>query len=381
MKAIIKIFTLAFVLIHLVFYVPLTHAQKVEIIEGVRVVHNEKPKWGNNPKLEIEFVQKIGDLDALDENFQLYRHRDVTRDKSGNIYILDSGNYRIQKYDAKGKYLKTIGRKGQGPSEFNGRPLSLGSDTEDNLYVTTSSMLQVLTSEGRELRRVRFRGSSPHSTKYLTNSQLVAFYEDTKSSLRKGESKEKEMQDKVVKLYDLEMNLVHQFIDPGIYTYKGNSEVIRSCFLADGPDGSIYVTYRHLNSIEKYSPDAKLLMKIDRKLEVDITPKFEEIKIQDYEGINWITPPATMHFGVDDKGRIWVLTYAKPFLPSKMKSDEIAEFLKTGLKLEVFDTDGILLGAMPVGIIMEYMKICGDRIYFIDPVITYAVYEYKIVEK
>ena len=43
---------------------------------------------------------------------------DVAVDKAGNIYILDSGNARIQKFGPDGKYLATIGRKGQGPGEF-----------------------------------------------------------------------------------------------------------------------------------------------------------------------------------------------------------------------------------------------------------------------
>ena len=39
-------------------------------------------------------------------------------DNQGNIYVADSMNYRIQKFDKNGKYLQTIGRLGQGPSEF-----------------------------------------------------------------------------------------------------------------------------------------------------------------------------------------------------------------------------------------------------------------------
>lgn len=51
-----------------------------------------------------------------------------------NFYVSDMETLRIQKYSPEGKYLLTIGRKGQGPGEF--RSLSVvrfGKD--DNLYI------------------------------------------------------------------------------------------------------------------------------------------------------------------------------------------------------------------------------------------------------
>ena len=41
-------------------------------------------------------------------------------DTEGNIYVVDSGATNIKKFDAQGKFLKTIGREGQGPGEFGG---------------------------------------------------------------------------------------------------------------------------------------------------------------------------------------------------------------------------------------------------------------------
>ena len=106
----------------------------IEIKEGVNYVHNLAPAWGDTLKIALEFVQKIGELDMEDENFQLYRPRDIVRDADENIYVLDAGNYRIQKYDKNGKYMATIGRKGEGPGEFL-FPNSIAIDSKGNLYV------------------------------------------------------------------------------------------------------------------------------------------------------------------------------------------------------------------------------------------------------
>jgi hypothetical protein len=92
--------------------------QNIQTVKGVRVIHNEKGgKWGANPEIQLELVRTIGRLDA-EENLSFSEPNDIVQDSSGNLYILGSGNNRIQELDSEGKFIKTIGRKGQGPGEF-----------------------------------------------------------------------------------------------------------------------------------------------------------------------------------------------------------------------------------------------------------------------
>ncbi len=59
------------------------------------------------------------------EEGRFYRARDLAVDGEGNIYVLDTGNHRIQAFDGDGGFLRTIGfGEGQGPGEF-GSPVSL----------------------------------------------------------------------------------------------------------------------------------------------------------------------------------------------------------------------------------------------------------------
>jgi len=90
----------------------------VEMINGVRNVLNVAPQWGEESKLALEFVQIIGGIDATDENYKLFKAFDATKDADGNIYVLDSGNFRIQKFDPEGIHVATIGKQGEGPGEF-----------------------------------------------------------------------------------------------------------------------------------------------------------------------------------------------------------------------------------------------------------------------
>lgn len=60
----------------------------------------------------------IGKDENGDPNHIFYKPRCVTRDEKGNIYLLDSGNYRIQVFDNEGKFRLSFGKKGEGPGEF-----------------------------------------------------------------------------------------------------------------------------------------------------------------------------------------------------------------------------------------------------------------------
>ena len=149
----------------------------IEIKDGVEHIHNKASLLGDEQKVSLEFIQKIGELDAQDENYMFYQHGDIVRDANGNLYVLDAGNYRIQKFDPQGKYLATFGRKGQGPSEFN-IPNGLQIDAEGNLYVCNAissrlCWIQILSPDGKEIRRFKLPPLSDifwmtHSGKIIT---------------------------------------------------------------------------------------------------------------------------------------------------------------------------------------------------------------------
>jgi len=123
----------------------------VEQEDGVRIVNNpEEPFYGN---LEIVLEQDLSIGNEEDDNYLFYRAYGMDVDSQGNIYVMDTGNFRIQKFNSAGEYLQTIGKKGQGPGEFD-RMQSFYIDEENNLYVSSGMKIQIFNERGEFVKSI-----------------------------------------------------------------------------------------------------------------------------------------------------------------------------------------------------------------------------------
>jgi hypothetical protein len=117
----------------------------VEEKDGVRIVHNpEAPFFG---ELELELEQDLSIGNEEDEQYFFYRAFRLGVDSEGNIYVMDAGNSRIQKFDSNGEYVQTIGKKGQGPGEFDSM-FGFFIDQEDQIYVSSGTKIQKFSADG-----------------------------------------------------------------------------------------------------------------------------------------------------------------------------------------------------------------------------------------
>lgn len=124
----------------------------------------------------IRFVPELTiDDNSLPEDVFLESAIDIVTDKNGNVYICDYKANNIKKFDSSGKYLKVIGRAGQGPGEFN-RPFWITvSNNRLVVWDMGNRRLCALTQDGEFIKSVQLFGNEgrPNKMRPLPNGDIV----------------------------------------------------------------------------------------------------------------------------------------------------------------------------------------------------------------
>lgn len=366
-------------------------AQKIETIEGVQIVHNEKKgTWGINPEVRIELIQMIGGPDA-DENLSFRAPYDIVRDSAGNLYILDTGDNRIQKLDPRGIFIKTIGRPGQGPGEFQSA-FSLDIDEQDNLLVfePPNMRIQVLSSEGRPLSMIKFDTYSMGQIRQLKPGFII---KGGSINLRAAIERPKKLP-KLLEIVDRNGKTNATFGEARDYRDSNVNSHANSFNFDIDREKNIYASFWYQNRIEKYTSEGVLLWRADRILNYG-TDVIDRGSVERSERGTSIQLPrmnmVSMGIAVDSKGRIWVNT-----LRRQMSLEEQGSRVSVGrmtrtlaepriekmdvYKLEIFSPDGMLLGEIPLNHHAHGIRIFGDTLFVWERNNT-TFYQYKIVEK
>lgn len=291
-------------------------------------IKNKSPLFGSL-KLDMEEKFLIKESDT-EEGYIWGMISDISIDSIGSIYLLDFPSKRILKYDKNGKFIKTIGRVGQGPGEFV-QPLNLFIDEKDNLYVNNQGRaLIVFDKDGafKELLRLKVDVSKF----YVDEKGYI--YTFTREFLESGIIK-------ILAKLDREGNIakkIAEFVEMDLKVIRAErGGVMGSVKHPYSPDIFFCPVLEGLlcygeNSNYKFSicdfeGNLKLAFSKEEKIQ-SITSK-EKDKFSKQEGV--VFPPHRPFFKSilsDEKGRIWVIR-VKSIL-EKDKTENIDIFSKDG---------------------------------------------------
>jgi sugar lactone lactonase YvrE len=100
-----------------------------------------------------------GQFNFLEAGFGGYGEGAITFDAAGNFYVVDTGNYRVQKFGPDRRFLTAWGEKGSGNGQFEGA-LDVAVDGQGRVYVVDAGRgdipdeapaIQIFDAEGRFL--------------------------------------------------------------------------------------------------------------------------------------------------------------------------------------------------------------------------------------
>jgi sugar lactone lactonase YvrE len=86
----------------------------------------------------------------------------IAIDSEGKIYVVDTGNFRVQVFDKEGNFVRTYGQIGDVIGTFT-RPKGIAIDSEDNIYVVDSAFqnIQIWDKDWRFLMPFGGEGTDP----------------------------------------------------------------------------------------------------------------------------------------------------------------------------------------------------------------------------
>jgi uncharacterized repeat protein (TIGR01451 family) len=190
-------------------------------------------KWGSNGSGAGQFVDPHG----------------IAIDSSGNVYVADRHNNRIQKFDSSGAYITQWGGLGTGNGQFS-YPESIAIDSGGNIYVgeTGNNRIQVFDSAGNYIAQWGSLGSG--------NGQFnrpLAIAIDGSGN---------------VFVADVYNNRIQKFTSSGVYITQwgssgsGNGQFNIPAGVAVDNSGNVYVVDSGNNRIQEFSNTGAFMAQI-----------------------------------------------------------------------------------------------------------------------
>ena len=340
---------------------------KVETIEGVTYIHN--PATPLHPSRTVIFEEEYTykDTDESGE-IRLFKPGRFAVDAEGKVYIADESDMAIKVFDQAGKFLRAIGRRGEGPGEFS---------TVGQIFPFPGRRLLVADPLARRTSFFGPEGQFLSSFSWKKLFQRIYLVSDSSCTLEEGVYAEESraLRIKTIDFSGEELIIFGKFNLPELKTYReeGGASIIpvpwspASVFAGDQTRQWLYHCTGDKYEIELYDRQGRLVKKIDRPYErVAVTSKdirefmsrfdtrLESQLARYYRQMDFPkVKPITNRMIVDSEGNLWVRT-------NEVEREGEKEIAAT----DIFSPDGFYEARVWLDVIPAVFA--GGRIYLMD---------------
>ena len=284
---------------------------------------------------KIRLEQKLLITDEnLPEEVYFLDPREVAGDLDGNIYVVDYRAHNIKKFDSSGKFIKLLGREGEGPGEFSGPYRMTSSKDRLVVYELGRRNLSTMDMDGNYINNalmnvgegsVRGIGALPGGNILVEKEKTYLWYEDRP-------------QERMLFLLSPELESLSKVFDHEVlrnkYITKPERTNVPQPFYANicwtlTPDGQIVIGIAKTYDISLYDPEKGKLFSFSHKFKpIKVTKKDKDAWFagmtysrggeiyqgaQEYVKKNTTFPnnkPPFHNIKVDPEGNILVFTHS-----------------------------------------------------------------------
>jgi hypothetical protein len=330
-------------------------------------------------KIKLGLVRVWGGDDTEDENqfFRLPHDIKIGADKL--VYIVDTGNNRIQVFDRSSNFKRTIGRKGQGPGDLLS-PTSIALDRNNNINTTDNENFRVQTfsPQGNYLSSFKTMANMPSFVTEISNGNIAVYCYSRNFKTRS-----------IISLYTHDGKFIKD-----IGKHNDRSKMLidhESLVIAPDKTGGMIVAYCATPYFQKISFNGDVLLTVI----YDVPFNAPVIKQTDSSGHFEIVGKRIIGIcnglATDNEGQVYMATTTRSknkneiiYLvsegagamiryPKKVETDKTDRF-----KLLVFNPAGKVIAAAKLNVFCDNIYIHDKSLFIIDSYMGMKIYEYNI---
>ena len=125
-----------------------------------------------DPLEQLSLMPGGGQYSGANKPYSFHRETDIGWDAQGNIFVTDGyGDSRVVKYDKNGKFIKSVGTRGNGALQFS-TPHAMAVDAKGNVYVADlkNNRIAVFDPNGKYISALTVKRSAATASRSSRSS-------------------------------------------------------------------------------------------------------------------------------------------------------------------------------------------------------------------